>query len=45
MSKITPKEASFLAAKSQSEAIQNDILDAEEAQFIDGGPVDEKGLD
>ncbi len=44
MSKMTPEEAKFLAAKAQSAAIKNKILDPEEAQFIDGGPIDEKGL-
>ena len=44
MKKQLTQEEKLLAAKAKSQAIADDILDEEEAQFIDGGPVDENGL-
>ena len=44
MKKQLTQEEKLLAAKTKSQAIADDILDEEEAQFIDGGPVDENGL-
>ena len=44
MKKQLTQEEQLLAAKTKSDAIADDILDEEEAQFIDGGPVDENGL-
>ena len=44
MKKQLSQEEKFLAAKAKSQAIENDILDEEEAQFVDGGPVDANGL-
>ncbi|RPF98783.1 MAG: ABC transporter substrate-binding protein [Proteobacteria bacterium TMED51] len=44
MKKQLTQEEKLLAATTKSQAIADDILDEEEAQFIDGGPVDENGL-
>ena len=39
MKKQLSQEGKFLAAKAKSQAIENDILDEEEAQFVDGDPL------
>ena len=41
MKKQLSQEDKFLAAKANAQAIKDDILDPEEAQFVDGGPVDD----
>ncbi|MEK9785944.1 MAG: hypothetical protein VW546_08045 [Gammaproteobacteria bacterium] len=44
MKKKLTEEQKFYAAQSKAQAIDDSLLDEEEAQFRDGGTVDENGL-